>query len=48
MQTEKKEKYQEMISIEQYLMKRRKQKETEDRQRQEEQGTVFWETELYM
>ena len=31
MQKEKKQKYQEMISIEEYLMKRRKQKEIEDR-----------------
>lgn len=39
MQKEKKQKYQEMISIEEYLMKRRKQKEIEDRQfRQEERG----------
>lgn len=41
MQKEKKQKYQEMISIEEYLMKRRKQKEIEDRQFRQEESPAF-------
>ena len=48
MQKEKKQKYQEMISIEEYLMKRRKQKEIEDRQFRLEVCLAFFASELYV
>lgn len=48
MQKEKKQKYQEMISIEEYLMKRRKQKEIEDRQFRQEESPAFFAAELYV
>ena len=48
MQKEKKQKYQEMISIEEYLMKRRKQKEIEGRQFRQEESPAFFAAELYV
>ena len=44
MQKEKKQKYQEMISIEEYLMK----KEIEDRQFRQEESPAFFAAELYV
>ena len=46
MQKEKKQKYQEMISIEEYLMKRRKQKEA--RQFRQEESRALFAAELYV
>ena len=48
MQKEKKQKYQEMISIEEYLMKRRKQKEIEDRQSDKKKALPFLRQSIYV